>query len=117
MMRSSRGATLSGRERAALALACLASIIVPLLALPGASLAQPAPLAIVFPPWVSGEEAIARSLSAGHRVLRPGRTASIVVVAPADSMAPERPGGAIMVLALAGLAGCLDAAVSGRAAS
>lgn len=115
--RSSRGTTLSRRARAALALACLASIVLPLLALPGASLAQPAPLAVVFPPWVSGDEAIARSLSAGHRVLRSGRSASIVIVAPADAAAPERPIGAIMVLALAGLAGCLDIALPRRAAS
>jgi len=116
-MRSSRSAALSGHERGALTLACLASIVVPLVALPGASAAQPAPLAIVFPPWVSGEDAIARSLSAGHHVLRSGRSASVVIVAPTETSAAERPAGAIMVLALAGLAGCLDAGVPGRAVS
>lgn len=116
-MRSSRPAPLSGRARVALALACLGSIVVPLLALPGAHSASPTPLAIVFPPWVSREDAIARSLSAGHRVLRSGRTAAIVIVAPAEAAAPGRPAGAMMVLALSGLAGCLDAAVAGQAVS
>lgn len=70
------------------------------------------PVAIVFPPWIDASEAVARSFTAGHRVLRSGRLDAIVVVAPAmpgteTSPLPER---AWFSLVLAGLAGCLDAA-------
>jgi len=71
------------------------------------------PVAIVFPPWIDGTEAVARSFAAGHRVLRSGRLAAIVVVAPApNGQAPSLPEGAWFSLVLAGLAGCLD--VPGR---
>ena len=68
------------------------------------------PVAIVFPPWVAGADAVAASFMAGHRVLRSGRLPSIVVVAPAASAGgtASLPQGAWLSLALAGLAGCLD---------
>lgn len=67
------------------------------------------PVAIVFPPWLDGAEAVALSFAAGHRVLRSGRLSSIVVVAPTLSgQAPSLPRGAWFSLVLAGLAGCLD---------
>lgn len=70
------------------------------------------PVAIVFPPWVAGSDAVALSFAAGHQVLRSGRLSSVVVVAPAAlaSEVPPLPKGAWFSLALAGLAGCLDAA-------
>lgn len=68
-----------------------------------------APIAIVFPPWTDGAEAIARSFAAGHRVLRSGRLPAVVVVVPTlDRPAPALPRGAWFSLVLAGLAGCLD---------
>lgn len=90
---------------------CLLVSLAPLASLAGAGKGAE-PVAIVFPPWVSGPEAIARSFAAGHQVLRTGRLSSIVVVAPAASGAKARPlpSGAWLSLALAGLAGCLDAA-------
>ena len=108
---------LSGRERAALCFMFLASIFVALLALPGASPGQAQPLAIVFAPWVTADEAITRSLSAGYPVLRSGRSSFVVIAAPAEATKMARPQGAVMVLALVGLAGCLDAAATEPAAS
>lgn len=67
------------------------------------------PVAIVFPPWTDGAEAVAASFIAGHRVLRSGRLSSVVVVAPTpNGQAPSLPKGAWFSLVLAGLAGCLD---------
>lgn len=80
-----------------------------------ASLPRPAdgnvPAAIIFPPWLDAAEAVSRSLAAGHRVLRSGRSPSIVVVAPSDAAGRPLPlpRGAWFSLVLAGLAGCLDA--------
>ena len=110
---------LSAGERAGLCLMFLASIVVAVAALPGAAPAQGTPVAIVFPPWVSGEDAVARSLSAGYPVLRSGRSAFVVIAAPveADGARAVRPQGAILVLGLAGLAGCLDARVTEAALS
>ena len=72
------------------------------------------PVAIVFPFWIGQAEAVARSFAAGDRVLRTGRLASIVVVAPRAEPA-SLPRGAWLSLKLAGLAGCLDrAAVPGE---
>ncbi len=78
-----------------------------------ASLPRPSdgtvPVAIVFPPWTDGAEAVALSFAAGHRVLRSGRLGSVVVVAPTPGgQAPSLPKGAWFSLVLAGLAGCLD---------
>jgi len=97
-------------------LTCLLVSFAALASLPGGERAAE-PLAIVFPPWVDGSEAIALSFAAGHRVLRMGRLSSIVVVAPAasGSEAAPLPKGAWLSLALTGLAGCLDAPGAMRA--
>lgn len=110
---------LSARAWAGLALLGFASAAFALAALPGSSTqARGAPVAILFAPWIGPDEAVAHTLSAGHLVLRTGRSASIVIVAPtpADTPPAVRPRGALMVIALVGLAGCLDAATVDRAA-
>ncbi len=117
MIHAPASRALSGRERAGLCLMSLASILVALVALPGVSPGQQQPVAIVFPPWVSAHDAVTRSLSAGYPVLRSGRSSFVVIAAPAEAASAVRPQGAIMVLALAGLAGCLDAAATDPAAS
>lgn len=72
------------------------------------------PIAVVFPFWIRGAEAVARSFEAGERVLRSGRFSSIVVVAPRPNSG-TLPRGAWLSLRLAGLAGCLDSvSVSGE---
>ncbi|MDP3406953.1 hypothetical protein [Bosea sp. (in: a-proteobacteria)] len=96
-----------------------ASPLVALAALPGAQTQiGGTPAVIVFAPWVTAEDAVSRTLSAGHRVLRSGRFASIVIAAPApgQALSAARPQGAILLVALGGLAGCLDA-VASQAAS
>jgi hypothetical protein len=119
MIQAPADRAISGRERAALCFLFLASVLAALLALPGVSPGQQQPVAIVFPPWVSADDAISRSLSAGYPVLRSGRSSFVVIAAPVEaaSASAVRPQGAIMVLALAGLAGCLDAAATDPAAS
>jgi len=112
-----RDQALSARERAAVCILFVASIFVAVAALPGASSGRRTPAAIVFPPWISGDEAVGRSIAAGHLVLRSGRSGFIVIVATDGQAAPtHRPDGAVLVLALAGLAGCLDARVTDPAA-
>lgn len=69
------------------------------------------PVAIVFPFWMGQAEAVARSFAAGDRVLRTGRLASIVIVAPRPESI-SLPQGAWLSLKLVGLAGCLDGAVA-----
>lgn len=108
---------LSGCERAAVGLMFLAIVVVALLALPGAAPGRRQPVVIVFPPWVSADDAITRSLSAGYPVLRSGRSSFVVIAAPTEAAPGGRPQGAVMVLALEGLAGCLDAAAPEPAAS
>lgn len=90
---------------------CLLVSLAPLASLAGARKGAE-PVAILFPPWVPASEAVALSFAAGHQVLRSGRLPSIVVVAPAATAAQARPlpKGAWLSFALAGLAGCLDAA-------
>ncbi len=78
--------------------------------LPQAPTTSSQPAAIIVPPWTSGPDAVSRSLPAGNLVLRNGHAPFIVIVAPpADNATPERPDGALLILALTGLAGCLDA--------
>ncbi len=90
------------------ALVCLLVSVGALASLPRATDGS-TPVAIVFPPWVDGAEAVVRSFAAGHRVLRSGRFRAIVVVAPTQNgQAPALPKGAWFSLVLAGLAGCLD---------
>ena len=110
VIRRSGSQVLSACERAALGFMFVASIVVALAALPGTSPALRTPVAIVFPPWISGAEAVARSIAAGHLVLRSGRSAFVVIAATAGAEA-GRPQGAVLVLALSGLAGCLDVRV------
>lgn len=94
---------------------CLLVSFAALASLPGGE-GVAEPMAIVFPPWVDGSEAVALSFAAGHRVLRSGRLPSIVVVAPPASGRGPLPEGAWLSLSLAGLAGCLDASGSEKAA-
>lgn len=72
------------------------------------------PIAIVFAPWVSGDDAIARSVAVGHRILRTGRTSSIVIAAPPNETGVEltKPEGALFSVSLSGISGCLDAGKS-----
>lgn len=90
----------------------LASPLVALAALPGRETQGGGmPFAIVFAPWVTAEDAVSRTVSAGHLVLRSGRAPSIVIAAaaPGQGLSAARPQGAILMVALGGLAGCLDA--------
>lgn len=99
---------LSPRGRLLVGLVCLLVSLGAFASLPRATDGT-VPVAIVFPPWTDGAEAVARSFAAGHRVLRSGRFAAIVVVAPtSNGQAPSLPEGAWFSLVLAGLAGCLD---------
>lgn len=104
-----RGTTL--RDSLVVALALVAVSLAAVLSLPGGARVPAQPRAIVFSPWTSGQDAMARSLKAGHRVLRAGISPFIVITAPvaAEEAAPARPRGALLMLTLQGLAGCLDA--------
>lgn len=77
-------------------------------ALPGAGASEPGPVAAVFAPWVSADEALRRGIAAGGRVLRPGSWPFVILLAsePEDGTADERPHGAWFVLRLDGLRGC-----------
>lgn len=111
--------SLSGRGFAALLVAAFASPVLAIAALPAATEADRTPIAILYPPWTSAKDALQLSLSAGHRVLRTGRAAFIVVAAPPEpGLAPAGlPRGAWLALALSGLVGCLDAPATDRSAS
>lgn len=97
------------RDGAIVAFALLSTLMAALASLPGEEAAGQS-LALVFPPWFSRDEATARSLAAGHVVLRTGTSPFIVIAAPPAPGAarPPRPDGALLVLTLTGLAGCLD---------
>jgi hypothetical protein len=82
----------------------LCSGMLTLASLPGAVAGPSIPLAAIFPPWVSGEDAVARSLATGARILRQGSVPFIVVLAPETA---ARPSGALLMLRLDGLAGCI----------
>jgi hypothetical protein len=104
------GGGMAGRDGLIVLLALVAVSVAALFSLPqGRPTAQA--LAIIFPPWTSGRDAMARSLEAGHRVLRGGISPFIVIIAAdADAQAaPPRPRGALLMLTLQGLSGCLDA--------
>lgn len=109
-----QGLPLLLRDGAILALVLLSTLMAAVASLPGAD-ASGQPLALIFPPWLSREEAMARSLAAGHLVLRGGASPFIVIAAPAAPGAakPARPEGAWLILAPTGLAGCLDEGSSG----
>lgn len=86
----------------------LCSGLVTVASLPGPAAGPAAPLAVIFPPWVSGEEAMMRSLATGARLLRQGAMPFVVVVAPEAATVPAaRPVGAMLMLRLDGLAGCI----------
>ncbi|CAN7316648.1 hypothetical protein LJR090_002364 [Bosea sp. LjRoot90] len=86
----------------------LCSGLVTLASLPGPIAGPAVPLAVIFPPWVSGEEAVARSLATGARLLRQGAMPFVVVLAPEAGIVPAaRPVGAMLMLRLDGLAGCI----------
>jgi len=82
----------------------LCSGLLTLASLPGPAAGASPPLAAIFPPWVSGEEAVARSLATGARILRQGAVPFVVVLAPETA---TRPSGALLMLRLDGLAGCI----------
>lgn len=69
------------------------------------------PRALIFAPWTRGGDAMAAALRAGHRPMRPGVAANVVVVAPrsAGDLAVAWPAGAWFIVNLDGLFGCLDA--------
>ncbi len=98
-----------GRLRDGLAIAALviSSGFIALTGLPGRSDARSQELAAVFPPWTSSAEAAASSLAAGMRVLRSGALPFVMIVAASDQEA-VRPAGALLLLRLEGLAGCLS---------
>ncbi len=107
--RPSPSRALSARDRLVLLLVALASPLAIAAALPQAGADTRVPVAILFSPWTSADDALALTLAAGHRVLRSGRASNVVVVAPADEGMANRPRGALLLVALTGLAGCLDA--------
>lgn len=74
-----------------------------LASLPGPAAGSAAPLAAIFPPWISSEDAMARSLATGARILRQGSVPFVIVLAPETA---ARPTGALLMLRLDGLAGC-----------
>lgn len=82
----------------------LCSGFLALASLPGPAAAPSAPLAAIFPPWISGGEAVARSLATGARIMRHGAVPFVVVLAPETA---ARPAGALLMLRLDGLAGCI----------
>lgn len=92
------------RDAGLIAGLAVCSGVVTLASLPGPISGPPAPLAAIFPPWVSGEEAVARSLATGARILRQGAVPFVVVLAPETA---ARPAGALLMLRLDGLAGCI----------
>lgn len=67
------------------------------------------PRAVLFSPWTAREQALAATLRAGHRPLRSGLAAHIVIVAPPAGGEPAFawPAGAWLMLNLDGLFGCL----------
>lgn len=82
--------------------------------LPQAQAGQTRPLALIFPPWTSQQDAVARSFAAGHEILRSGVASFIVIAAPQGEggTAVAKPEGAMLMLALDGLAGCLDSGIA-----
>ncbi|KFC75482.1 hypothetical protein FG93_00502 [Bosea sp. LC85] len=112
-----RGAML--RDALIVAIALVAVSLAAALSLPrGADFAAPS-RAIVFSPWTSEQDALAMTLAAGHRVLRSGISRFIVITAPSvdPGIKQVKPQGALLMLALSGLAGCLDAPAPAEASS
>lgn len=101
---ASRSRLRQWRDVSLIAGLALCSGFLALASLPGSVAGAPVPLAAIFPPWISGEEAMARSLASGARVLRQGAASFVVVLAPETT---ARPSGALLMLRLDGLAGCI----------
>lgn len=118
-MQAKRNAKMQpGRDILLIGAMAIGSGFAALASLPGADTAQPQPLAAIFPPWISSDEATARSLAAGARILRHGAAPFVVVLAPSDAAAPAaRPVGALLMVRLDGLAGCLVAPGAGSVRS
>jgi hypothetical protein len=103
------------RDGCIVALTLMAVSLAAVLSLPQALIGAAVPQAIIFPPWMPQQDAMARTLAAGHRVLRAGISPFIVIAAAAEAEAgaeTARPRGALLMLALDGLAGCLDSRAS-----
>jgi hypothetical protein len=97
------------RDGCIVALTLMAVSLAAVLSLPQALIGAAVPQAIIFPPWMPQQDAMARTLAAGHRVLRAGISPFVVIAAAAEAGAETaRPRGALLMLALDGLAGCLD---------
>jgi hypothetical protein len=79
-----------------------------------AALALPTPrageqVALVYPPWTSGFEALSRAAASGARLVRTGRYPFIVIAdAPsAEEIRQLAESGAMATLGAAGLGGCI----------
>ena len=77
-------------------------------ALPSSDASGVAPVAAVFAPWVSADEALRRGLASGRRVLRHGAWPFVILLASGTEQGGPagRPSGAWFVLRLDGLRGC-----------
>lgn len=95
------------RDALAIAALIISSGLIALTGLPGRSDARGQELAAVFPPWTGSADAAASSLAAGMRVLRSGTLPFVMIVAASEQEA-VRPEGALLLLRLEGLAGCLS---------
>jgi len=71
-------------------------------------------LALIYPPWISGPEALARASSSGASLVALGRYPFIVIVSPGspEQGAPLVGSGAILTLGANRFGGCLKASVS-----
>ena len=73
-------------------------------------------LALIYPPWTSGSEALARASASDMDLVGFGRYPFIVIVAPRSSgpVSHGRRDGAMLTLAANGFGGCLKAAAQVR---
>jgi hypothetical protein len=90
------------RDGAILLAVALGSVVVSLAALPRVETAGDAPYVVVFAPWVSGRDALLRSVATGAGLVREGRSPFVIVLAGRPA---TRPAGALLMLRLDGL-GC-----------
>ena len=67
------------------------------------------PVGVLYPPWTTGGDALARAAAAGARLIRPGRFAFVVLVEPTSAGFARRAkaDGAWMTFGATGLGGCL----------
>jgi len=92
-----------------LAVAALAAASLVALAAIGFAPRAGAAVGVVYAPWTSAPDALARAVAAGARFVRFGAAPFIVVVMPeaADYAAQARAGGALFTLDPQALAACL----------